>query len=122
MAHHDAYSMCLGYGSICLARIRMGSSGLNDHLHKLKIIDSPFCSHCNVTETPEHYFMHCPRYSDIRKCMLDSISYVLLNYGHEPPYVWLDIIMFGGDSLPTKCNSEILKLTAKFIVNSRRFI
>ena len=33
---------------------------------KYNLIDSPSCDHCTQDETPIHYFIYCPAYSDHR--------------------------------------------------------
>ncbi|XP_055598555.1 uncharacterized protein LOC129748100 [Uranotaenia lowii] len=35
-------------------------------LHKMKLVDDPFCEICDQLETAEHIILHCNRYNDIR--------------------------------------------------------
>ena len=48
-------------------RIQTGHCGLNGHLNRLNIKDSPLCQSCGVTEDVKHFIMECPRYSQERE-------------------------------------------------------
>ncbi len=59
-------------------RIRLKFSNLNYHLFNYGLSNSPNCVHCNVPETPIHYFMECTKYPPIiRNEMLNKVKAIL---------------------------------------------
>jgi hypothetical protein len=58
--------------------MRLGMSGLNQHLFKFNIIDSYSCPHCiNTTESPTHFLINCPQYAAERDRMFKAVLRVL---------------------------------------------
>ena len=49
-----------------ITRLRIGHAGVNYHLHRFEMEDSPLCAHCKVPETIEHFIMRCPKYRNNR--------------------------------------------------------
>ena len=47
--------------------VQTGHCGLNGHLDRLNIKDSPFCQACGVTEDVKHFIMECLRYNQGRE-------------------------------------------------------
>lgn len=68
-----------------LAQLRLGHAPLNQHLHRLKCIESPLCPACKMEEeTVAHYLIMCPAFRKHRiplqyelKCEAKSISTLL---------------------------------------------
>ena len=103
---------------VLLARFRSGCIQLNGYLHKIKMIDSPYCSNCgNTEESIEHFIFICPRYSNERKEMYNQ----LLQLNIRNNSVNLQLLLTGG-SFSDKKRVRILKLFVKFIMESKRFI
>lgn len=60
-----------------LIRIRIGHSSLNEHLYRLKLVESPSCPYCGLSETIDHVFLECPRYYSFRT----KLKYILQRLG-----------------------------------------
>ena len=58
-------------GQILHARLRMGCSSLNSHLYSKNIVPSPSCAYGEF-EICYHFFLHCPRYSNVRNTYLSG--------------------------------------------------
>ena len=49
------------------SQIITGHAGLNYHLHKMKLVDSPLCENCGYEpETVSHFLGQCPAFGMIR--------------------------------------------------------
>ncbi|KIM22436.1 hypothetical protein M408DRAFT_47819, partial [Serendipita vermifera MAFF 305830] len=45
-----------------ITQLRSHHIALNAYLHRIKAVNSPWCPRCEVSETVEHYLLHCERY------------------------------------------------------------
>ena len=69
------YNHGIRYWNCIHARLRIGCSGLNDHLYSnLHVIDTPNCSCGASSETVFHYFFQCDRFEDEREQLFQNIS------------------------------------------------
>lgn len=62
-----------------LTRLRIGHAGVNQHLHRFKMRDSPMCDSCGIPETINHFIMECPEYlaeRDIMRNLFESLDVV----------------------------------------------
>jgi hypothetical protein len=101
------YNHGFGKPQINLCRMRLGTSGLNQHLFKCNMIiysySCPFC--VNTTESPTHYFIMCPQYAAERDRMLKAVLLVLCPNVHHslllPPFVdyIVSVLLRGSDDL-----------------------
>ena len=123
------FSLGHGLGKVNHTRIRLGLSGLNDHLFKYNLSATKICSQCQsrAIENSVHYFTSCDRYSAIRSDLLTSLRDILcpnvsINLLLQlcPTYL-TEIILEGSTDLTTNENFEIFKATFTFIENSNRF-
>ncbi|KAL1739248.1 hypothetical protein HDZ31DRAFT_25388, partial [Schizophyllum fasciatum] len=62
-----------------LVQIRIGHIGLNAHLHKMKLVDSPNCPSCQergilARETLRHFLFDCPTYRSDRTVMTRALG------------------------------------------------
>ncbi|KAL1740748.1 hypothetical protein HDZ31DRAFT_46902 [Schizophyllum fasciatum] len=62
-----------------LVQIRIGHIGLNAHLHKKKLVDSPNCPSCEARgaparETLRHFLFDCPTYRRERTVMTRALG------------------------------------------------
>ncbi|MBW0498140.1 hypothetical protein O181_037855 [Austropuccinia psidii MF-1] len=48
-------------------QLRTGHVPLNNYLYRIKRADSPTCQHCDKRETPFHYLIQCPAFTDQQK-------------------------------------------------------
>ena len=46
-----------------MAKLRIGHIGLNQHLFRFQLVDSPLCE-CGEVETRENLLMHCIQYQN----------------------------------------------------------
>jgi ribonuclease HI len=59
-----------------LTQLRTAHCPLNAHLHRIKQIDSPSCTHCNApSETVEHFLLHCPAFFQQRQTLRRAAGY-----------------------------------------------
>ena len=70
-------------------RLKTKCSSLNYDLFLKNIVESPLCK-CGSTENAQHYFFHCPRYTDIRRNLINSLSQLCT--------ISFDILMYGNNS------------------------
>ena len=106
------------YG-IIHAQFRMRCSNLNDHLYSLHVCDSPNCVCSEQVEDCNHFFFHCPLYSDYRVVFLNNINHLLSNYPHV--YLDTDLLLFGSELVAPAINLQLFKLVEQFIYDSARF-
>ncbi|KAF5380534.1 hypothetical protein D9615_004725 [Tricholomella constricta] len=58
-----------------VVQLRTGHVPLNQHLHRLKVVDGPKCSHCpDDNETVRHYLYQCSRYRDARTDLITRLG------------------------------------------------
>ena len=62
---------CLG---VSYARLLLGSTNLNDNLHKMKFTDTPNCECNEARETIPHFLMECSLYKESRISMMNTIG------------------------------------------------
>ncbi|XP_069192215.1 uncharacterized protein [Procambarus clarkii] len=62
-----------------ITRLRIGHTCLAAHLHRLRLVDSPYCQWCLTQEdTVEHLLLHCPRFHSARVRLQSSIRSVFM--------------------------------------------
>ena len=94
---------------ICLARIRLQSSVLRDHLFKKNLIENSLCS-CGRVETTSHYFFKCPKYNEIRRDTIGTISCSNLK-----------IILYGDSRKADEDNMQMFHKVSEYINKTKRF-
>ena len=64
-----------------LTRLRLGTSALNQHLHKIKRSDTKLCQQCNTNqeENTEHFLLHCGKFTQQRHKMKNEIRKLGIN-------------------------------------------
>lgn len=78
-----------------IARLRIGHVGVNSHLHRFEMRDSPLCAHCVIPETVEHFIMRCPKYSRARQ----PLKQLCTNLGIQ--FTLENVLAFGDYPLST---------------------
>ncbi|KIL54719.1 hypothetical protein M378DRAFT_18621 [Amanita muscaria Koide BX008] len=62
-------------GASIWTQLKTGHVGLNKHLHRIKVTDSPKCTSCKThDESVEHYLLHCKAYKRERIAMKRRIK------------------------------------------------
>jgi ribonuclease HI len=60
-------------GASIWTQLKTGHVGLNKHLHRIKVVESPKCARCKIyNESVEHYLLHCKAYKRERITMKRS--------------------------------------------------
>ena len=96
------------------SRIRMGHSGLNQHLYNNHIEESPKCECGCPKETTEHYIFECRLFLEARDEMMGKIP----NIFEHTAKVFLN----GCDNYSEKINMQLLIAVTTYITRSGRFI
>ena len=100
-------------------RIRVKFSNSNFHLFNYNLVPSPNCNHCNLPETPNHYFFICAHYTVERNNMLQKISRILQT-NQINNKITLDLILHGSKKLSYTLNTKLFEAVHCFIRKSGR--
>ena len=103
---------------VTITRLRVGTTLLNKHAHKINISDTPNCIYCNTEETIDHFLLQCPRYYSTRtnlKTELNKIKHTLGNNISVP-------LLLGGGNFDDNVKNKIHKCLIKFIKETGRKI
>ena len=101
--------------NIILTQLRCSASFLNYDLYRVNIIADPSCNCGAPCEDVQHFFLHCPRYTELRQVLFQSLHWV-------PLTINTDLLTKGSTDLSYEENTEIFKHVIKFIRGSNRFI
>ena len=114
------HRLCTKKYGICLSRIRMGLSGLNQHRHKYNFIPSPTCPSCKEeSETTAHFFLTCPTYAIARQAFFNHINITLgINTANTPDL--LNTIL-EGHRLHPRHFAEMISAVTAYISATGRF-
>jgi hypothetical protein len=97
------------------ARMRMGCSKLNSHLHfNIHVIPTPRCLCGHINETPEHFFFNCPITTPMRNTLLNNLRLL------GPLYI--NDLLYGYADKPVNDNIQLFKCVHKFIKDSKRLV
>ena len=58
---------------VSYCRLLLHDSMLKDDSHRTGTSDSPYCDHCSVNETSEHFLLYCNSHNKARSDMMDYI-------------------------------------------------
>ena len=98
-------------GQILHARLRMVCSSLNSHLYSKNIVPSSSCA-CGEFESCYHFFLYCPRYSNVRNTYLSG-------YLHTHS---VQELLHGKVTATDEDNETMFCHVQEFIVKSKRFL
>ena len=83
---------------------------------------SPLCLCQTEIEDNEHYHLHCPRFSQQRRFMLDLVSGTTnANIMYQSSKELCNLLLYGDSNSNVMINCVILEATLKYIKNSRCF-
>ena len=105
-------------------RLRLGLSGLSQHLSNYHIINDAICQFCFMAqEDTLHFILHCPNFTIPRIQLLSRIIEVLPN-----DLLWtvseLDLIngfLFGFQDVSLSINRQVFQLVQDYINSTCRF-
>ena len=98
MPKHFAYSP-RGL-NIILTQLRCSASFLNYDLYRINILADHSCDCGAPREDVQHFFLHCPRYTELRQMLLHLV----------PLTVNTDLLTKGNYDLSYQENTEILSM------------
>jgi hypothetical protein len=103
-------------------QIRLGLSGLSQHLHSVNIIDGNTCPLCHLeVETATHYFLRCPVFHEPRARLLASLASLIPLHLLNDDNAIVTGLIFGFHDLDFNKNSEVFLITQDYILNTNRF-
>ena len=79
----------------------------------MNVVETPRCSCGYQDETPLHYFLYCPNYTEIRGILINEINQIT--------DVNIENLLYGNENLTLEMNKRIFDSVHSFIVNSNRF-
>ena len=107
-----------------LTRIRVGRSHLHSHSFTVGLSDTPAC-HCTArTESPQHYFLHCPLYTEERRTLLDTCEQYIPKFKSFPKERQFTIILHGFDPNNHEfnhINTSLQYAAQRFVQQTKRF-
>ena len=100
------------------ARLRMRCTSLKQHLFLRNIEPDPYCTNCNLhqVESIEHYLLKCPKYSNQRTDLINSLNTVVQ---HVP--VTCQLLLYGNETESYDHNRHIFSCVQSFILKTKRF-
>ena len=81
-----------------MARLRMNNCGLNDHLYRYGLVDTPYGA-CGSRENTRHFLLYCPLFYQIRNETIGSL---------QNQYKTLNTLLFGNINYPFQINEHII--------------
>ena len=106
-----------------LARLRLGLSHLNEHRFNYRLQNCTYqqCICSSENESTTHFFLLCHFYIPIRAILFDKLKKIVNNLQELSDKTVTEILLYGGPNLKGNQNSQILKCTIKYIMDSKRF-
>jgi len=95
----------------CLARLRLGHTGLADNQHRMGMVASPLCE-CGQNETVKHYLMECTQYRDERR----KLQQILANNGID--FNMSNIL--GGGNYSVSTQRHIMDETWRYVIDTQK--
>ncbi|XP_069156510.1 uncharacterized protein [Procambarus clarkii] len=93
-----------------ITRLRIGHTCLAAHLHRLRLVDSPYCQWCPTQEdTLEHLLLHCPRFHSARVRLQSAVRRLNI------PCLTVPVLLDGADARDEDVRHDILRHTFRFI-------
>ena len=102
------------YGQIIHARMRMGCSPLRHQLKEMKIIEEEACDCGYEREDPEHFFLHCAQYNNIRPLLLNNDIQPALTLNTQT-------LLHGDSNAPARLNTLLFNRVIEYIISSDIF-
>ena len=123
--HNSVYGIYNPKGISYLTQLRVGLSKLNFHKFKHNFIDtvSPMCPANDGIEDTEHFLLLCHSFNNNRCSLLAGVNEVFKAVGNivGPNDNLLPILLYVDKKLSENANKQILDLTIKYILETKRF-
>ena len=95
-----------------MSRLRIGHVGVNSHLHRFRMSDSPLCAHCAVVDTVEHFVLHCSLYNESRNRLKDVLASL------HVPFTLSHVL--GCEGLPEREEKILMFALARYLLGTGR--
>ena len=95
-------------------RFRLGHVGVNKHLHRFNLAETPLCTTCQSEDSIEHFLMYCEDYIDQRGRLLVRLFKVL---GHIPK-ISVELLLGAKEEYTQEENKMIIKNVAQFLLDT----
>ena len=123
--HNSVYGIYNPKGISYLTQLRVGLSKLNFHKFKHNFADtmSPLCLANDGIEDTEHFLLLCHSVDNNRRSLLAGVNEIYKAVGNivGPNESLLQILLYGDKNLSEDVNKQILDLTIKYILETKRF-
>ena len=123
--HNSVYGIYNPKGISYLTQVRVGLSKLKYHKFKHNFVDtvSPMCPANDGIENTEHFLLLCHSCNNNRHSPLTGVNEVFKAVGNivGPNDTLLQILIYGDKNLSENANKQILDLTIKYILETKRF-
>ena len=115
-------------GVAYLTRLRVGLSKINVHKfrHSFRDTINPMCPVNDGIEDTEHFLLLCDSFKEHRYNLFTDVKAGLQDSGHSfwHSWVWnnsfLQLLLYGDESLSYEVNRSILTLTITYILKTER--
>ena len=106
-----------------LTRLRVQFSDLHEHRFSHRFhCSNPMCLCQTGIEDNEHFLLHCPRYTNYRKDLLDRLSNIVERDLDRLTSIDLcNLLLYCNSELPLDMNHSIIESTITFIKSTKRF-
>ena len=103
------------YGIKLLTRLRLGLSHLNEHKFKHGFNDTinPICICGGDIESINHFFLHCPEYSEARQTLFDNIQSIDKMLLSQNESSLTHLLLYGDPKRNSNVNAFILNTVIK---------
>ena len=106
-----------------LTRLRVQFSDLHKHRFRHRFhCSSPMCLCQTSIEDNEHFLLHCPRYRNYRKDLIDRVLNIVDRDLDSLTSIDLcNLLLYGNSQFPFDTNHSIIESTITFIKSTKRF-
>ena len=120
---HFAFNVRQPKGLIFLTRLRVGLSHLREHKFKYSFLDTlnPICTGGSDIKTLNHFFLHCPRFTNERQNLLLKIERIIPDILIKDDTNITSILLYGDPSFSAELNTNILNVSIDYILSTKRF-
>ena len=120
---NDVFNVSHPKGLIFLTRLRIDLNHLKEHKFKHSFLDTlnPICTCGFDTETLNHFFLQCPRFTNERQNLLLKIEKNIPAISKKTDTSITSILLYDDPSFSAELNTNILNLSIDCILSTKRF-
>ena len=119
---NDVLNVSHPKGIIFLTRLHVVLSHLREHKFKHCFLDTlnPICTCSFDIETLNHFFLHCPRFTNERQNLLLKIERIMPDISRKTDTSITSALLYGVPSFSAELNTSILNLSIDYILSTKR--